>query len=226
MESTIDINFNRALRVADELICRQKIKGLKINVLNMEYDKKNIIFDTMENYSKVTGAPTNILSAEGKLKDGYTIATPGLYLVLYNSEIRSKERINWTIAHEIGHIYLDHDTDGPKEEIEAHFFAAQLLMPEQVLRSLKKNKITIDQDYLVHVFGVSKQAAKRRIDTLNNKIAIARKDDQSILRLYSKYICNEIKETKTEMVGTIPIRKNGTLGQMSIDVDLIFRKEI
>ena len=91
----------------------------------MDFDKP-IIIDTYENYARLTGITVEMLSPAEPLKDGYTIISKDLYVVLYNDEILNQEHLNWTLAHEIGHIYLNHDKDGPKQEVEAHWFAAEL----------------------------------------------------------------------------------------------------
>ncbi len=74
----------------------------------------------------------------------------GLFLIVYdNVSVTNADRITWTIMHEIGHIILGHlidfgetslDRGGLNKkkygvlEIEAHYFAAEFLMPTALLR--------------------------------------------------------------------------------------------
>lgn len=51
-------------------------------------------------------------------------------------------------------------------EIEADLFAAQLLMPEQVINVLHERDMKINAEQLQKWFGVTKQAAEKRIETL------------------------------------------------------------
>lgn len=91
-----------------------------------------------------------------------------IYLVLHNEKEQSFERLNWTRAHEIGHIYCGHKKNGKIEEIEAHFFAAQFLMPEYTILKMYKYGI-VTPETLYSVFNVSFTAAEKRLCTLSKK---------------------------------------------------------
>lgn len=75
--------------------------------------------------------------------DGYTLARPvpgGVqYMIIYNAAVMVRQRIRWTIAHEIGHIVLGHIDGaykGGDKEAEANYFARELLAPLSVLDEL------------------------------------------------------------------------------------------
>lgn len=91
---------------------------------------------------------------------------------MYNASCRHFERHNWTLAHEIGHIYLGHTEDNNTEEVEAHFFASQLFMPEYSLFMMKKEYGCVDVKALTEIFGVSEDAAARRIRTMSRKYSV------------------------------------------------------
>ncbi len=95
------------------------------------------------------------------------------YIVYDDVQVNSDARIAWTIMHEIGHIILGHLTDfgetaldrgGLTEkkygvlEVEAHYFAAEFLMPTALLKFF--SEITVDE--MVLLFGVSEEAAKKK----------------------------------------------------------------
>ena len=96
----------------------------------------------------------------------------GLYLIVYDDvNVNSADRISWTIMHEIGHIVLGHlvefgetclDRGGLTKkaygtlEVEAHYFAAEFLMPTAILKYF--SSITVDEISLL--FGVSEEAAR------------------------------------------------------------------
>lgn len=96
----------------------------------------------------------------------------GRQIIFYN-QFDLDERVRFSILHEIGHYLLDHDMDTDnkelyeKQEIETNFFAAQLLMPEQTLLELQSRGKTIDSDFLITSFKVSKEAADKRIGTMH-----------------------------------------------------------
>ena len=78
------------------------------------------MIDSIQHFSHLTGAPVyQFTGRKGLLKDGCTIVYQGIYLVLYNVSEINQQRLNWTLAHEIGHIYLEHQTDGALQEVEA-----------------------------------------------------------------------------------------------------------
>lgn len=94
--------------------------------------------------------------------------------IIYLNETDSKERKTFTLAHELGH-YLLHkgtkfrvdkynyqaNTPEAKEETEANFFAACLLMPEdEFLGILNKAEGTAE---IAKYFGVSESAVSNRI---------------------------------------------------------------
>lgn len=62
-------------------------------------------------------------------------------------------------------------------EVEANFFAAQLLMPEQLIIELRRRGMQITKEKLQKWFGVSKQAAEKRMETLR-KIDYSHRTDE------------------------------------------------
>ncbi|WP_238483747.1 ImmA/IrrE family metallo-endopeptidase [Anaerosporobacter faecicola] len=163
------IDFFNCQKNATELLAKQKLRSSKINVMKLLYDK-NIFFYSIQDYTKTVNKPITDFYQNGKLVDGYTIILPedSMYIVLYNKEL-CKSRINWTIAHEIGHIYMGHTQDTEKEEIEAHFFAAQLIMPEYVIYKMECIYGEVSVNDILGVFYVSKDAAIKRINTFERK---------------------------------------------------------
>ena len=166
-------DFERCTAVATELLYKQNIKNRILDIQHLNYGDKKIIFDTIQNYAFLTRCPLSDFYCEERpmLKDGCLIIYDNMYFVLYNAEITYWEHLNWTLAHEIGHIYMEHKEDGPTEEIEAHFFAAQLFMPEYSILMMSREHGKISIDDLVEVFGVSPEAASKRLETMRKKRA-------------------------------------------------------
>lgn len=156
MEQTPD--FSIAQNKASELLAYQdSIDSLRINVARLKFHYK-IHFDSLQNYCYFTNKSFQQMGFD-KTENGCVVQlSENEFLILYNAN-HSHERINWTLAHEIGHIYLGHQADGTKEEIEAHFFAAQLLMPEIVLYQLAQELGSIDYIFIYDHCFVSMTAA-------------------------------------------------------------------
>ncbi len=92
--------------------------------------------------------------------------------IIFYDETKPETHTRFSILHELGHVVNGHDFTRKdseayqKYEVETNFFAAQLLMPEQLLRELQRRGVPIKSAFLQEKFGVSKQAADKRIETL------------------------------------------------------------
>ena len=91
--------------------------------------------------------------------------------VTYPFKTSKDRRLNFTIAHELGHIFLEHlliptNAKTPHEirieEMEANEFAGRLLMPKEIL--LNCNYYSIDS--VAKYFNVSKSALLKRLQNL------------------------------------------------------------
>ena len=185
-------DFDKCTKEATKLLYNQNISDRILNITELNYDKK-IIFDSIQAYCKYTKTPlaSFISNDKGVLKDGCTLydRKTGYYLVLYNDEIRHFEHRNWTLGHEIGHIYLGHKKDDDIEEIEAHFFASQLFMPEYSLFMMAKEHGRISSSDVVEIFGVSDEAARKRLNTMRKKTMFsANKKDKEIWQVQKERV--------------------------------------
>lgn len=169
-------NFERCTVEATKLLYQQDVSNRILNIQNLIYDKA-IVFDTIQNYCQLTKRPLSDFLSDDKqmLRDGCTIYNQvcNCYIILYNAEITYFEHLNWTLAHEIGHIYMGHTKDDDLEEVEAHYFAAQLLMPDFAIKMIahEHGKVTVDD--IIEIFGVSPEAAQKRIGTMNKRTCIS-----------------------------------------------------
>ena len=119
------------------------------------------------------------------------------YIIFYNQN-EMPERIKFSMLHEFGHKVNNHkfivtsDEVYGIAEVETNYFAAQLLMPEQILREFQKRGRRIDKYFLMTIFGVSEQAAIKRIENLNQitweRSQIEKEYDDSILNKYLSWI--------------------------------------
>lgn len=168
-------DFEKCTTEATKLLYKQDVSDRILNIQKLNYDK-NIMFDSIQDYCQLTRTPLFYFLSENRqmLRDGCTIYVPehDLYIVLYNVEIRYFEHLNWTLAHEIGHIYLEHTEDGDLEEVEAHYFAAQLMMPDFALFTMAHEYGRISVKDVVEIFGVSEEAATKRIETMKKRTYI------------------------------------------------------
>lgn len=126
----------------------------------------NVIFDTVSSYCASAGIARETLLCAGEI-EGLTVRIKGGYLILYN-ERSIERRCAWTLAHELGHIMLDHSRGDSAEEREADAFAASLLAPLPVLRYLESLRgEPLDIDTVCGNFNISRRAAERRLDEMS-----------------------------------------------------------
>lgn len=119
--------------------------------------------------------------------------------IIFYNETKPKPHIEFSILHEFGHDRLDHNFSSTSEnsyhdhEIETNFFTAQLLMPERLIREMQRRGKRINREFLKSSFGVSTQAANKRIETLaktnSEWHSRAEKEfDDIILNRYSEFL--------------------------------------
>ncbi len=119
--------------------------------------------------------------------------------IIFYDDTEPPYRIYFSIIHELGHYVLGHKMNLPKgeeydrQEIEANYFAAQTIMPEQLIRTFQQRGTYISRSFIKTAFGTSDEAAKKRIETLAKNTyewrSRAEKEfDDVILFKYSAFI--------------------------------------
>ena len=92
--------------------------------------------------------------------------------ILFYNDALPIEHNRYSLLHEFGHDYNGHPLDCSDKklydcfEIETNWFAAQLLMPAQLLRELQNYGYPLTVPFLRKAFGVSREAAAKRIENL------------------------------------------------------------
>lgn len=105
---------------------------------------------------------------------------PGSKCIIIVNDNDWNTRARFTIAHELGHYFLHLANEDNKlitsfrrdqspRETEANKFAAELLMPEKLIRYEYNQLVIPVSDSLAEIFDVSKQAMKVRLESLGLK---------------------------------------------------------
>lgn len=186
-------DFNRAQNVATKLLLKQNPESLLIDVRQFDFDRR-IQIDSVQNYSSVVMRPLSDFVCD-EFSGCCLIRHSRCNLILYDESEQDERRKHWGITHEVGHIYLEHDKDTKKEEIEAHFFAAQLIAPEIVLREMAKRRGGLYRADIQRFFNLSYAATQKRWNTLQ-----ARKDwysytdaDKTLLKKFKPILDKEVE---------------------------------
>lgn len=116
--------------------------------------------------------PWNLNAALG-MSHATTISYPG-FCVIYRDEVQDAGRLRWAVAHELGHLFLNHFRDYPDQmspgfsadsglEAEADIFARNLLAPVPLVDVIRYNR---PRQARAPLFGLSRSAWMRRLETL------------------------------------------------------------
>jgi len=158
-------NDNCIIAVAAELLLKQPRRSLKIDPRALTHHER-IVFDTMDNYCRLTNqVRSELVSAASP--DGVMVHAGECYIILYNESAPPSRRA-FTLAHEVGHIYLCHKNDLPENERQANLFAAHLLLPRVLLWEYLR-RCPADPAVVAKLFGVSVQVATVQIEALKTQ---------------------------------------------------------
>lgn len=142
----------------------------------------SVRIDSISAYEKRSGTPLPFRT------DGMTVKVGSLMLILYDDALTSRERIHFTLAHELGHVYLRHTETSSRTEREANAFAAALLMPEAVVRFLDcQNGKPLTPEEMTLYFGASLAACRRRREEIRYPTdrPSSKEEDELIRRLFT-----------------------------------------
>lgn len=159
---------------AKDFITRNKsIDQLPIDPFQLYEENGWILLTWTEAKSILNVEDPLLLKSTGAEARTSIIRGENIYITVYDDTITPSTRIRWTIAHEIGHIVLDHLIEfektainrgglQPKEygvlEDEANLFAAELLTPYAILNELGATK----SEDIRFLCNVSAQASSNR----------------------------------------------------------------
>lgn len=168
MKQHKQVDFRKVYRKANEILAvSPAISDFPFKVKEVVREQSDIVLCTFEKAKRYQLDIKHFGSESAVL-----IAMNGAYIIFYN-QAQPKPRIRFSIMHEFGHYELGHKMNLSKEdllygiqEIEANCFAAQMLMPEQLLRVCSQRGKVISEEFIVQSFAVSSEAARRRKRTL------------------------------------------------------------
>lgn len=186
-------DFKRVMRKSDEvLVSSHTLESFPFSAKQLIKEKSDLKVKT---FGKAGSYGVDIERFGSK--DAILMSMNGRKMIFINEMIQSKSRQKFSILHEWGHHYLNHDLsdkeDYNKYEVETNFFVAQLLIPEQVINELSRRGLSITTENLMKWFGVSEQAAEKRLKTLR-KIDFSKRStedrelDDLILLKYKDFI--------------------------------------
>lgn len=168
-KNTTKINYKKIYTIANEYLATSSaINSFPFIVKGFVYEQSDIKLCSFKKAMDKYGVQISMFGSESAIIQEMN----GAYIIFYNSS-EPDTRVRFSIMHEYGHFVLHHkmnlSQDNPLyhvQESEANCFAAQMLMPEQLLRECSKRHKTISINFIMNSFSVSEQAAQRRQHTL------------------------------------------------------------
>ncbi len=140
------------------------------------------------------------LQEQTEKTDGFTVLYRDVPYIFYSSSV-PEPRQRFTIAHEIGHIVLDHVGDGKytimnrepspgdsADETQANQFAARILAPACVLNALD----AVEAEQISSLCGISHQAAEFRAERMKQLRArgkfLSHPLEREVLRQFEPFV--------------------------------------
>lgn len=143
---------------------RKKIKDMVLHLLNecdihnLPVDLKTILkLNNIYLLNSKKAIEYGVINFAYNDFDGKNVYINGYRFIVYNLK-HPVTRQRWTMAHELGHILLDHREQSRVNEAEANYFAKELLMPMAVLTNMG---VTSVKD-VCKVCNVSNDASENR----------------------------------------------------------------
>ena len=128
-------DYDRAATAACRVLLRLKVDRLPVRPLEMLRRCRDTYLCTFDQAADVMAMPGEELERLAAGADACTFRQMQdgreRYAVCYRTG-GNPARLNFTLAHELGHIVLRHQDAGPAAEAEADCFASHLLCPEAV----------------------------------------------------------------------------------------------
>lgn len=171
-------DFNMAVQKANEiLLCARSIKTFPFSIESVIEEMSDIDLMPFSEIEEAGLCSRKIVGSD----DAAILELDGQHMVFYNDKTPPL-RQKFSKAHEFGHYYCGHDIARVTEmrkagdsrfealyakyEVEANFFTAQLFMSEEILIELARRGKKIDEEFLTKTFDVSREAAEKRMKTL------------------------------------------------------------
>lgn len=185
-------------RAAWKFLIDYKVNWLPLNPEKLFYKDDRIKIRSIEWAEKTL--EKFLGDSKREIINGYDAETwekNGRYLIIYNNNAHGP-RIPFSICHEIGHVILNHlsfpqtsmtgegltDEEYEVLEVEADFFAEEILMPSPVLRCL----MPLQPEEIVTLCNVSLTAATNKVSKLRRPNIYAPEEYYEIKQQLEEYI--------------------------------------
>ena len=190
-------DYDRAATAACRVLLRLKVDSLPVRPLEILRRCRDTYLCTFDQAASVLNLDEGDLDRLCGDADAFTVqAERGgrqSYVVCYRTG-GNPARLNFTLAHELGHIVLRHRETGPAAEAEADCFASHLLCPEVVLQAAACRNAEV----LAQLCYISRTAAELAATRTKGHV------DDGIQR----QVTNQLMPSVLEEVKRLPLHTN------------------
>lgn len=138
------------------------IRGLPVRPLAILRRCRHIAVYTYQQAAEQLDMTEEVFQRSFAEADAFTFRQGSHYVVCYR-EGGNPARLNFTLAHELGHILLHHQENNAAEDAEANCFARHLLCPVPATSGMTAEEMAV-RCY------VSQAAARKVIDTQRERV--------------------------------------------------------
>ena len=147
-------DYKKCKQAANQLLLMQDELPPNINLHHLTHDK-TITITSFIDYCRTIHANTGKFFKEFHRGINIYDSQNDIYIILFSDAIKDYRSIRWLIAHEIGHIYLNHHSEhSANDEAEANYFARQLLTPSISLLKIITDYGVRNPEALAAIFEV------------------------------------------------------------------------
>ena len=133
-------DYDRAATLAYRCLVKLNITQLPVRPLEILRKCRNTVVYTYQQAAENLHIEETEFEKRCGDADAFTIRGGEQYVVCYRVG-GNPARLNFTLAHELGHILLKHNEDTSVEEAEANCFAGHLLCPEPAVQGMTAEEI-------------------------------------------------------------------------------------
>ena len=148
-------DYARAAGLACRVLLRQPVLRLPVSLGKVIAASPGIRLKTYGQFCRERGLNREDFASWAVSAHGFTLRRGSRAVILYNEE-KALPTIRFTIAHELGHLFLLHRRDDQVDQLEANCFARHLLCPAPAARLLG---LTGEEEY-ARAFRVSLPMAR------------------------------------------------------------------
>ena len=133
-------DYDRAANLAYRCLMKLNIHQLPVRPLEILRKCRNTVVYTYQQAAEYLHIEETEFERKYGDADAFTIRGGDKYVVCYR-EGGNPARLNFTLAHELGHILLHHQDDTVVDEAEATCFAGHLLCPEPLTQGMSAEQV-------------------------------------------------------------------------------------